>query len=149
MAPKLPPPAKTKAVLGWVWSPGMDALLDRRLLHRQLGLKIFAVAEYRGDGEHASFVLESQQAILGIDIALDRDLVPLLGVADVVDRYVVVLAPEERHRVESLAKTEHVACRGLALTFGHHPMLNANVRAGMRVGPARDIARRVDAGNAR
>ena len=65
---------------------------------------------------------------------------------DIVDRHVVVLAPEERHRVEALALPEHVARGGLALALGHHPVLDANVLAGVRIGPARDIARGVDAG---
>ena len=53
--------------------------------------------------------LEAQQAVLAGDVAVDRQLVPFLGMADIVDRDVVVLAPEERHGVELLAQAEHVA----------------------------------------
>jgi len=60
-----------------------------------------------------------------------------------------MLAPEERHRVEPLARAHHVERGGLALALRHHPMLDADVLAGMRIGPARDIARRVDPGDAR
>src|SRR5450631_4941935 len=59
-----------------------------------------------------------------------------------------MLAPEERHRIEDFALSQHVACGGLALALGHHPVFDANVLLGMRIGPARNITRRVDAGNA-
>ena len=59
-----------------------------------------------------------------------------------------MLAPEEGHRVERLALSQHVVCGGLSLALRHHPMLDADILTRMRVGPARDIARRVDAGNA-
>src|SRR5579872_6047213 len=68
--------------------------------------------------------------------------------ADIVDGHVVVLAPEERYRVELLLKTEHVERSGLALPLGHHPMLDANLPARVRIGPARAVARREDAGRA-
>src|SRR5262249_55582833 len=59
---------------------------------------------------------------------------------DVVDGYVIVLAPKERHRVEALIQSQHVAGCGLSLTFGYHPMLDADVLAGVRVRPTRDVA---------
>src|SRR5438067_1197566 len=80
--------------------------------------------------------------------AMDIDAIPGLGVADVVDRDVVVLAPEEGHRVESLAASQHVAGRRLALPFGDHPVLHANAVAGVRIGPSRDIAGGEDARHA-
>ena len=61
------------------------------------------------------------------DIAVDGDLVPGLGMADIIDRHVVMLAPEKRHRVERLALPQHVACRGLALAFRHHPVLDPDI----------------------
>ena len=85
--------------------------------------------------------LEAHQAILAGNIALDVELVPFLGMADIVDRNVVVLAPEERNGVKFLAPPEHVERRGLSLALGDDPMLDANRLAAMRVGPARDVAR--------
>jgi len=35
---------------------------------------------------------------------------------------------------------QHVARGGLSLTFGNHPMFDPDVFAGMRIGPARDVA---------
>ena len=55
--------------------------------------------------------------------------VPLLGVADVAQRHVVVLAPEERHGVEALAAAEHVARGDLALPLGDDPVLDAHALA--------------------
>src|SRR3954462_11704762 len=60
--------------------------------------------------------------------------------ADVIDRHVVVLAPEKRYRVEALVQSQHVARRGLSLAFSNYPMLDADVFAGMRIRPTRDIA---------
>src|SRR5579863_6683838 len=117
--------------------------------HRQLGVEAGDVAEDRGDREHAAVASIADEAILRFDTAVDRDLVPPLGVADIVDRHVIVLAPEERHGVETLIEPEHVGRRGLALTFGDDPMLDAHGLAGMRVGPAGDVAGGIDAGRAR
>jgi hypothetical protein len=38
---------------------------------------------------------------------------------------VLVLAPEERHGVELLALSQHIAGRALALALGKYPMLDA------------------------
>ncbi len=67
----------------------------------------------------------------------------------VVDRHVVVLAPEERHRRERLAASQDVACRGLALAPGDDPVLDADALAGAGVGKSRDVAGGPDAGRAR
>ena len=68
---------------------------------------------------------------------------------DVVDRHIVMLAPEERHCVEFFVHSQHVARRSLALALGHHPMLDPDVVAGMRIRPTRDIAGGVDAASTR
>ena len=56
---------------------------------------------------------------------------PMRGMADVVDRHVVVLAPEERDIGKPLPSPEHVARRGLALPLGHHPVLDPQMLAAM------------------
>ncbi|MEP7303294.1 MAG: hypothetical protein ABI699_17410 [Caldimonas sp.] len=55
-----------------------------------------------------------------------------------------VLAHEMVHRV---VLSQHIACRHLALTLGHHPVQDANRLAAEPVRPARDVASRVNAGN--
>ena len=71
--------------LGCIVSPEVpENLFHRALLHREFGAKIFDITEDRRDGQHASLVLVSQQAILRFDIAIDRDLVPLLRMTDVI-----------------------------------------------------------------
>src|SRR3546814_12322216 len=57
-------------------------------------------------------------------------------------------APEERHGIERLASAQHVACRGLPLALRDNPVLDADLLAGVRVGPACEIAGREDAGGA-
>jgi hypothetical protein len=105
--------------------PTLPTLRD--LLHRKFRLEAVEIAVDRGDREHAAAAFVFQQAIFCRDFAVDCDLVPLFGMADLVDRHVVVLAPEKRHRVECLARAEHVARGGLALAFGHHPMLDPDI----------------------
>src|SRR5207253_5665684 len=82
-------------------------------------------------------------------VAVDGNLVPFLGVAFVIDRYIVVLAPEKWHRLERFTLAQHVASGGLSLALRHHPMLNPDVFAGVRIGPARDVACSVDSRDAR
>ena len=69
--------------------------------------------------------------------------------AHVVDLRVVVLAPEERHRVERFPRSEDIARRGLALTFGNHPVLDSDLTPRMWVRPARDVSRGEHSGQAR
>ena len=51
-----------------------------------------------------------------------------------------MLGPEERDSSKFLAVSEHVARRGMALTLGHDPMLDANLLPAIRIGPSRDVA---------
>src|SRR5271165_487082 len=57
-----------------------------------------------------------------------------------------MLAPKVGHGAESVAFSEHIERCRLSLPFRNHPMFHANILAGMRIGPARDIACSVDAG---
>src|SRR5690606_37103394 len=95
-----------------------------------------------------STLLVAHQAVAAGDVAVDLDRVPFLGVADIVDRHVVMLAPEERHVVERRAFAEHVKSSGLALALGNHPVLDTDALPRNRIGPARDIAGGKDAGDA-
>ena len=67
---------------------------------------------------------------------------------DIVELQIVLLRPEERHRVEALMRAQHVAGSRLALPFGDDPVLDADRLAGQPVGPPGDIAGGPDAANA-
>src|ERR1700742_5014116 len=62
----------------------------RRLaaLHRDGGLEAVDIAIDRRHRERLAAAPVAQHAILAHHVAVDRDLVPLLGVADIVDRHV-------------------------------------------------------------
>src|SRR5262249_18107543 len=111
-----------------------------RALHRGFLLEILDVTEDRGCRQHFAIAAKAHQAIASVDIALDVEAVPFLRVTDIVDRHVVMLAPEERHLTKALSLVKHVAGGSLPLTLGNDPMLNAQIFAGMRIGPARDVA---------
>src|SRR6185437_5802805 len=119
-----------------------------RSLHRRFRLEALEVAINGSDGERAAVAHIAHDAVALGDVAVDCYLVPTFGVSDVVDRNVVVLAPEERDRIESLAATEHVERGGLAMPLGDDPVLDADCRAAVRVGPAGDVAGRIDIGRA-
>src|SRR5258708_2948988 len=108
------------------------------------GPGVVNIAVDGGDGEHTPVAPVAQQAILGRDIAFDCQCVPRLGVAHIVDRDVIMLAPEERHGRELLSISEDVERRGLTLPLGDDPMFDASFCARVRIGPPRDIARRKD-----
>src|SRR6476661_2899756 len=107
-----------------------------RSLHLRFRPEAFEIAIDGSDGENAALVLVSYRAVAIRDVAGDRQFVPRLGVADIVDRNVVVLTPEERHGVELLPRTEHVQRGGLALPLGDDPVLDAYRDAAVHVRPA-------------
>ncbi len=73
-----------------------------------LGLQTRDVTIDRRHGERASAAFLAHEAIPGGDVSLDGEFVKSLGMADVVDGDVVVLAPEERRRGEFFALADHV-----------------------------------------
>ena len=77
----------------------LGKLTDRHVvLHGHLGPEAFHVAENRCNSQHASAAFEAQQAVPGRDVAFDRELVPLLGMADIVDPEIVVAGSRRRAR---------------------------------------------------
>ena len=110
------------------------------MFHRRLLLEIIDVAEDRGHREHLAVATIAHEAVACFDVALNVEVVPFLGMPDVVDRHIVVLAPEERHLGKSLPLAEDVARYRLTLPLGHDPMLDPQILAGMGIGPARDVA---------
>src|SRR5687768_1002934 len=67
----------------------------------------------------------------------------------IANRDVVVLAPEEWHRIETPFPSQDILRRHLPLALCHHEVLNADVIPGEGIGPARDIACGVDTGRGR
>ena len=91
----------------------VERLREGLQLHRKFRLKTCDVATDRSHRQNASAELESHEAIPGGRVALDHRLVPALGVADIVDRQIVMLAPEERRRGEFLARAQQIARGGI------------------------------------
>src|SRR4030095_5389527 len=114
--------------------------------HGQLLPQTLEVAGNRRHGQRAVTAPEGDRAFMARERAMDRDRIPALGVTDVVDRDVVVLTPEKRHRIEPLATPKDVPRRDLALALRHDPVLDADAIARMRIRPPRDIARGKHAG---
>jgi hypothetical protein len=114
------------------------------MLHRDLGLKTFEVAKDRGDSSHASIALKAKETIFAHHVSVDHDLVPRLCVADIVDRDIVVLAPEERHLSEGCSLPKHVERRGLSLALSNNPVLDADVLTRIWIRPSSDVARGKD-----
>src|SRR3989442_11516991 len=110
------------------------------MFHFHLGFEAFAIAKYRGDGELLVAATVDDRAIVIFEAPVDVDRVAGLGVADIVDCDVVMLAPEEGDRIESLAAAEDIARCSLSLAFGDDTMLDADALAGMWIGPPGDVA---------
>ena len=72
--------------------------------------------------------------------AFNCNFIPILGVADIVDRYVVVLAPKERNSRKLLTMSHHIQCSGPPLTLRRNPMIDPNVSASMRIWPGRNVS---------
>src|SRR5829696_2152027 len=117
---------------------------DRRggTLHLGLNLQTLAVAVNRCGREDFLTPDELHRAVPRSDVAVNLETVPSLGVPYVIDGHVVVLAPEEGHRIERDLLAKHVARGSLALSLRHHPVLHPDALTGMRIGPARDVTGR-------
>ena len=97
--------------------------------HCDLGSKAFKVAIDRDDGSHAPIALETEEAVFAHDVAVYNDVIPFLGMTHIIDRNIVMLAPEEGDLVKGVAIAKHIKSRGLPLSLGDNPMLDAEVLA--------------------
>src|SRR3954452_402551 len=113
---------------------------------RQLRFEARAIASDCRDGERRLSLEKPHGRVVRVERAIDLHPVPSFGMADVPNRDVVVLAPEERHGPEPLAPAQHVPRSRLCLTFGDHPVLNPDVLARAWIGPTCDVASSEDAG---
>src|SRR5690606_19023937 len=104
----------------------------RLALHSQLGLQAFDVPEDRRDGERSSVAFVAEKAVPGGNVAVDLYRIPLLRMADIVDRDIVMLAPEERDIDVLLLSAKHVESGSLPLPLRDYPMLHPDVVARMR-----------------
>src|SRR6266446_3464990 len=120
--------------------PQLQQVALTSVFHRRLLPEIIDVAEDRGHREHLAVATIAHEAVACFDVAVDVEIVPALGMPDIVDRHVVVLAPEERNLGKSLPLAENVARRRLTLPLGNDPMLDPQILAGMGIGPPRDVA---------
>src|SRR4029079_12241192 len=95
------------------------------LLQRALGAERVAVAADRGDSEELPAAQEADLALAGGEVADGFAGVPAVGVADVGDADIVVLAPEKGNVLEGLRPAEHAERGRLAHALGDHPVLDA------------------------
>src|SRR5690348_2264366 len=116
--------------------------------HGGLSLQAFEIARDGYDSESATAFLVRHSTIALIEAPIDRDGLPLLGVAHVIDAHVVVLTPEEWNSVKLFATAENVLSCYLPLALSNHPVLDANSFAGVRIWPAGGIASGEDSGHA-
>jgi len=94
-------------------------------------LQIFKIASnprYRSD---AVACLEFDRAIQRIQIAFETNRTPMFGMAGIVDRCVIVLAPEEVNNFERNLVAEDVFGHGLSLAFCDDPMFYADLLIGV------------------
>jgi len=103
-----------------------------------VGLEAGSIAPDGGDGELLACEEVADRTVQLRGRAFDLEPVPPLGVPDVADGDVVVLAPEERH-VRTPGLAEHRARDRLTVTDRDLPVLDAHHLPVPRI--ARDIAR--------
>ena len=73
-----------------------------RLFEFDFGAQALEIARHGGDCEFLSRTQVRHLAVVLRGVAIDLEPVPFFRVADVGDRHVVVLAPEERNGIEAL-----------------------------------------------
>src|SRR4029079_2249862 len=89
--------------------------------------------------------LVSHRTISIIEVAVNFDGVPLLGMTNIVDSKIIVLAPKKGHSGEWLTLAQDISRRYLALALRNHPMFHADFFPGIRIRPACDITYSKDA----
>ena len=119
------------------------------MLQLDFSFQAVTIAADRGHRRRPTIADISDRAVVGLERAVNPNLIPVFGVTGVPDRDVVMLTPEEGHGVEPFATAQHVACGDLTLTLGNDPVLDANSFAAVGVWPACDIASGEDAGRTR
>src|SRR5438445_5603888 len=129
--------------------PAPSATSGDHFFELDFGGEAVAITPDRQHRQFAAALPVSHRAVLRRKASVDLDAVPFRGVPEIIELQIVLLGPEERHRVEAFARPEHVAGSRLALPFGDDPVLDADCLASQPVGPPGDIAGGPDTGDAR
>src|SRR5687767_2032496 len=103
-------------------SSARDGVERRQIaaLERRFRLQAREIPADGHDRERPSVRHEAGRAAALRRISVEHDVVPPLGVPDILERYVVVIAPEERHGLEAFVLAEDVSRRGLPLRSEEH-----------------------------
>src|SRR5580700_433403 len=140
---------QSKAVRRGQGRPCRSDTSGDRFFELNFGGEAVAITPDRQHRQFAAALPVSHRAVLRRKASVNLNAVPMRGVPDIVELQIVLLGPEERHRVEALARPEHVSGSRLALPFGDDPVLDAEHLASEPVGPPGDIAGGPDPGDAR
>src|SRR6202030_2615784 len=115
--------------------PCRSATSGDRFFELNFGGEAVAITPDRQHRQFAAALPVSHRAVLRRKASVNLDAVPMRSVPDIVELQIVLLGPEERHRVEALARPEHVSGSRLALPFGDDPVLDAEHLASEPGGP--------------
>ena len=116
--------------------------------HGGHSLQALEIARDGYDSESATAFLVRYGTITRSEAPIDLDILPLLGVAHVIDGYIVVLTPEKWDSVKFFATAKNIPGCYLPLALSNHPVLDANSLAGVRIWPAGGIASSEDSAHA-
>src|SRR5438270_3796574 len=100
------------------------------------------------EGERLSPLPVGDRAVVLLDRAAHVDPVEGSGMSEIADRYLEMVAPEERHGIEGRVLAQQVARDALSHPLRHHPVLDADGFPGARVGKAGIVAGGPDARSA-
>jgi len=93
----------------------------------------------RRDGQGAFAFTVAHRTVVRTQRSFNYDGIPFVGMPDVVDCDVVVLAPEEWGCSEWLTRTENVPRRDLSLALRYDPVLHPDPLTRVRIGPSCNI----------
>jgi hypothetical protein len=94
-----------------------SGLSAKRRFHSSFNPQTINISRDCGDGEYASSQFVRDGTIPRFQVSIDFDGVPFFRVTNILDGEVVVLAPKERHGIESFTIPKNISCGGLSLTL--------------------------------
>ena len=116
------------------------------MLEGVFGFKALAIAADRCHRQCLAAAKIADRTVPRVETAINVCLIPSFGMSHIGNRKIILFGPEEGDGVEPFMGAENIARGGLPLPLGDHEMFDANGFAGEPVGPARDVARRENAG---
>ena len=117
-------------------------------LKRYFSFEILAVTTDARDSTEFTVRTKDHRGIFGFQITGHTRVIAAAAMTDVMDVQIEMIAPEEWRDREGFACAENIARGGLTLTLSHNPVFHTDP-AGARIGPAGNVARRKNSGNAR